>query len=103
MKRKQITAMLTAMSMVIGMTVYGDSIVSAAQENSQEPTEIETALNIANNKEITWSYDSKTDSWTMSVTSAVANPELPDYQGVSVNVPGAYVKGIDTDEMERKM
>lgn len=97
MKRKQITAMLTAMSMVIGMTVYGDSIVSAAQENSQEPTEIETALNIANNKEITWSYDSKTDSWTMSVTSAVANPELPDYQGVSVNVPGAYVKGIDTD------
>lgn len=58
---------------------------------------MESILNISNNNEITWSYDSQSDSWTMSVTSAVANPELPDYQGVSVNVPGAYVKGIDTD------
>ena len=33
----------------------------------------------------------------MSIVSAVAYPELEDEQGVSVCVPGAYVKGIDTD------
>lgn len=97
MKRKQITAVITAMSMIMGMTIYGTASVAAAQADNEERTEIESTLNLANNKEITWSYDSQSDSWTMSVTSAVANPELPDYQGVSVNVPGAYVKGIDTD------
>ena len=96
MKRKQITAIITAMTMVLGITACGAGNVSAEQEN-KEQTEIESTLNISNNDEITWSYDNQSDSWTMSVTCAVANPELPDYQGVSVNVPSAYVKGIDTD------
>lgn len=96
MKRKQIAAIITAMTIVLGTTAYGSENVSADQEN-KERTEIESTLNISNNDEITWSYDSQSDSWTMSVTCAVANPELPDYQGISVNVPGAYVKGIDTD------
>ena len=96
MKRKQITAIITAMTIVLGITACGSGNVSAEQEK-KEQTEIESTLNIANNDEITWNYDSQSDSWTMSVTCAVANPELPDYQGVSVNVPGAYVKGIDTD------
>ena len=97
MKRKQITAVISAVTMLMGSTVYGAGTVSAAQETKTDQSTIESTLNIANNDEITWSYDSQSDSWTMSVTSAVANPELPDYQGVSVNVPGAYVKGIDTD------
>nr|WP_295270438.1 hypothetical protein [uncultured Blautia sp.] len=97
MKRKQITAVISAVTMLMGNTVYGAGNVSAAQETKTDQSTIESTLNIANNDEITWSYDSKSDSWTMSVTSAVADPELPDYQGVSVNVPGAYVKGIDTD------
>lgn len=96
MKRKQITAIITAMTMVLGIIACGAGNVSAEQEN-KEQTEIESTLNISNNDEITWSYDNQSDSWTMSVTCAVANPELPDYQGVSVNVPGAYIKGIDTD------
>ena len=96
MKKKQITAILTAMSMVMGMTVYGTVSVSA-EENTEERSTIVSTLNIANNEEITWGYDSQSDSWTMSVTNSVANPELPDYKGVSVNVPGAYIKGIDTD------
>lgn len=96
MKRKQIAAIIPAMTIVLGITACGSENVSAEQEN-KEQTEIESILNISNNDEITWSYDSQSDSWTMSVTCAVANPELPDYQGVSVNVPGAYVKGIDTD------
>ena len=122
MKRKKIAATITAASMMLSVTTYGAEIVMAAQETqegqteqqteeqteqqtkeqekqqTEEQTEIESILNISNNDEITWSYDSQSDSWTMSVTSAVANPELPDYQGVSVNVPGAYVKGIDTDK-----
>ena len=96
MKRKQIATTITAMTIVLGITAWGSGNVSAEQEN-KEQTEIESILNISNNDEITWSYDSQSDSWTMSVTCAVANPELPDYQGVSVNVPSAYVKGIDTD------
>ena len=104
MKRKQIIALITAISMLMGLTACGstDGSVDAsetqtAETEQTEQTEIESILDISNNDEITWSYDSQSDSWTMSVTSAVANPELPDYQGVSVNVPGAYVKGIDTD------
>lgn len=96
MKRKQIITVI-AVSMLIGFTACGSENENAAQDNKEKQTEIESALNIADNDEITWTYDSQSDSWTMSVTSAVADPELPDYQGVSVNVPGAYVKGIDTD------
>jgi hypothetical protein len=33
----------------------------------------------------------------MAIVTAVTNAELPDYQGVSGCVPGAYVKGVDTD------
>ena len=33
----------------------------------------------------------------MAVVTAVTNPEIEDEQGVSVCVPGAYVKGVDTD------
>ena len=42
-------------------------------------------------------YSENADAWTMAIVTAVTNAELPDYQGVSVCVPGAYVKGVDTD------
>ena len=58
---------------------------------------IEDALNLANNPDQEWTYSADADAWTLSVVSAVAYPELPDQQGVSVCVPGAYVAGIDTD------
>jgi len=64
---------------------------------SETISAIETALDISQNDAITWTYDSASDSWTMSITSTVTNPEIEDEQGVSVNVPGAYVKGLDTD------
>ncbi len=122
MKRKQIMAIIISASMSIGITACnGTSETASGTETTPEtavssetssgtetatgisPTdeetkkEIEDTLNLANNREVTWSYDSTSDSWTMSVTCAVTNPELEDYQGVSVNVPGAYVEGIDTD------
>ncbi|MBR0412921.1 MAG: hypothetical protein IJI47_05085, partial [Eubacterium sp.] len=59
--------------------------------------EIETALNLANNENQEWTYDSNADAWILSIVTAVTNPEIEDQQGVSVCVPGAYIKGIDTD------
>ena len=58
---------------------------------------IEETLNLANNEEVTWSYDSDADAWVMSIVTAVANAEIADEEGVSVCIPGAYIKGIDTD------
>ena len=64
--------------------------------DSADKADIESALNLANIKP-EWMYSENTDAWTMAIVTAVANAELPDYQGVSVCVPGAYVKGVDTD------
>ncbi len=77
----------------------GGSTVSASMEaTSDEDREyIESTLNLANNEEQEWSYSADADAWVLSIVSAVAYPELPDQQGVSVCVPGAYVTGIDTD------
>lgn len=59
--------------------------------------EIEDSLNLAKNPDQEWTYSASADAWVLSVVTAVVNPELPDQQGVSVAVPGAYVVGIDTD------
>ena len=64
---------------------------------TEEQAYIEETLNLANNEEVTWSYMEDANAWVMSIVSAVAYPELPDQQGVSVCIPGAYVTGIDTD------
>jgi len=71
----------------------GNSTVSA----NSNAAEIETALNLANNENQEWTYNSNADAWTLSVVTAVVNPEIEDQQGVSVCVPGAYIKGIDTN------
>lgn len=70
---------------------------SSALTAASDKEYIEETLNLANNEEQEWSYDSGSDAWTLAVVSAVAYPEIPDEQGVSVCVPGAYVIGIDTD------
>lgn len=58
---------------------------------------IEETLNLANNPDQEWTYNADAQAWILSIVSAVAFPELPDQQGVSVCVPAAYVLGIDTD------
>ncbi|MBR3150063.1 MAG: hypothetical protein IKF64_07830 [Eubacterium sp.] len=70
---------------------------STTTSASSSAEEIETALKLANNENQEWTYDSNADAWILSVVTAVMNPEIEDQQGVSVCVPGAYVKGIDTD------
>ena len=71
----------------------GTTVITA---DSADKAEIETALNLANIKP-EWTYSENANAWTMAIVTAVTNAELPDYQGVSVCVPGAYVKGVDTD------
>ena len=81
------------------------SVESSAEEAAYTPTQeelaaraaIESALDLRNNPQQEWTYDTGSDSWVLSVVSAVTQPELPDQQGVSVCVPGGYILGIDTD------
>ncbi|MBR1900957.1 MAG: hypothetical protein IJ820_07855 [Lachnospiraceae bacterium] len=107
MKIRKITGILLACALAFTGSASGEEMTEYADnetgsENSSATTEeekayIEETLNLANNEEVTWSYSSDADAWVMSIVSAVAYPELPDQQGVSVCVPGAYVTGIDTD------
>lgn len=70
---------------------------AASAESASDKAYIEATLNLANNEQQEWSYAANADAWVLSVVQAVAYPELPNQQGVSVCVPGAYVTGIDTD------
>jgi hypothetical protein len=45
----------------------------------------------------TLTYNETNRTYTLSIVPAVVNPVLPDYEGVSVCVPGVYVKGLDKD------
>lgn len=47
MKRKQITAVISAVTMLMGNTVYGAGNVSAAQGTKTDQSTIESTLNIA--------------------------------------------------------
>lgn len=88
-----------------GSTESAQSTESASTESSeaaevadeQTKEEIENALNLANNEDQEWTYDSGADAWVLSITPYCTNQQLPDQQGCSVAVPGAYVTGIDTD------
>ena len=116
---KKVMAILLALALVLGLAACGtssgetttndDSTPQAADSSqsqsadttvitadSAEKADIESALNLANIKP-EWTYSENADAWTMAIVTAVTNAELPDYQGVSVCVPGAYVKGVDTD------
>lgn len=97
MKRyKRILAALLTLTMAVGLCACGQN---AAEEKTivTDSAYIEETLNLANNEAQEWTYDATADAWVLSAVSAVAYPELPDQQGVSVCVPGAYVTGIDTD------
>lgn len=114
MKRSnKLLAFLLALTLVFSLSACGDntsgstgetettaqsetSETSAAVCDSEDKAGIEEALNLANIKP-EWTYSDTADAWTMAIVTAVTNAELPDYQGVSVCVPGAYVKGVDTD------
>lgn len=93
---------IIAVSVIISMIVLGGCANSGTSDKSDYASgagtkeEIEKALDLSNmNAE--WTYSEESDAWTLSPVTAVTSPEIEDEQGVSVCVPGAYVKGIDTD------
>ena len=102
---KKITTFLCITAMLLCLTACGDSDESETTSSGTTATVasesdieyIESVLNLANNTDYTWSYDSGSNAWVMSIVSAVAYPEIEDEEGVSVCVPGDYVTGIDTD------
>lgn len=96
---RKAVALLLAFVMMTGLGVIANAktVATLDETTPDKKTAIENTLNLANNGKQKWTYNSSADAWTLSVVSAVAYPELPDQQGVSVCVPGAYVKGIDTD------
>ena len=106
MKSKQLIASFLVLSLAAGLCACAkDAETNTATDSSSRPpvadaeekAYIEETLNLSNNTELSWTYSADADAWVMSIVSAVAYPELPDLQGVSVCVPGAYVTGIDTD------
>jgi hypothetical protein len=60
------------------------------------PEWIEYTLDL-DHQDHTWTYSESSDTYSLSIVPAVAYPVLPNYQGVSVAVPGAYVKGLDSE------
>ena len=90
---KKTLAILLALAMALGML---PAWAEGAAEASDKAA-IEAALNLANNPDQEWTYNSEADAWTLSVVTAVTKPVIEDEEGVSVCVPGAYVTGIDTD------
>ena len=94
MKREiRFTAVVLAMALMAPLCVCAKTGESEASDREY----IEKTLNLANNEEQEWTYSADADAWVLSPVQAVAYPELPLQQGVSVCVPGAYVSGIDTD------
>ncbi len=79
------------------ISAAGKEVVTVSpEEKTDEMKAIEEALDLSNmNSE--WTYSDTDKAWTLSVVTAVTNAEIEDEQGVSVCVPGAYVKGVDTD------
>lgn len=108
--KKQLSLLLIPV-MAIGLTnlssvTINSTTFAATQDQTKTTTtpvgttqkQIEKLLNLSNNANQEWSYDKTAGAWTLSIVSAVAYPELPNQQGVSVCVPAAYVLGIDTNK-----
>ncbi len=90
------SAQSAAESSGTAQTTESTDTAAASGEKTEDMTAIEDSLNLSN-LDAEWTYSDSSDAWTLSVVTAVTNPEIEDEQGVSVCVPGAYVKGVDTD------
>ncbi len=90
---KKVVALFLMLAM--GLMMMAGLAEDTAMATDKEA--IEAALNLADNPDQEWTYNSGADAWVLSVVIAVANPVIENEEGVSVCVPGAYVTGIDTD------
>ena len=105
---KQLTVIMLALAMLLGLCACAQDVQETepvleetlAPTVAQEPVNperqlVEEKLNLSNNPDQEWKYSG--NAWVLTPVSAVAYPELPEQQGVSVCVPAAYVTGIDTN------
>jgi hypothetical protein len=53
--------------------------------------QIAKILNLANSSDHGWEYNRDQDCYILKPIVDVASPELPDYEGISIAVPGAYM------------
>ena len=88
---------LFALLLALVLTIVSCACFAEETATVSDKEAIEAALNLANNPNQEWTYNSGADAWVLSVVIAVTNPVIENEEGVSVCVPGAYVKGIDTD------
>ena len=106
-RRRHITALCLVLSLCLSLcgcsqgttdsSASGDTgKTGSTTGTAMSKAEIENALDLSAIRP-EWTYSEEADAWTMSSVTAVTNPEIEKEQGVSVCVPGAYVKGIDTD------
>ena len=86
-------ALLMALALAIGCC---GGFAGAEGAAATDRAAIEAALDLSNMDQ-EWTYSAEADAWTLGIVTAVTNPVIPDEEGVSVCVPGAYVLGIDTD------
>ncbi len=86
-------ALLMALALAIGCC---GGFAGAEGAEASDKAAIEAALDLSNMDQ-EWTYSAEADAWTLGIVTAVTNPVIPDEEGVSVCVPGAYVLGIDTD------
>ena len=90
--KKWLSLFLTLALLLTAVSAFAEDTSAASDKEA-----IEAALNLANNPDQEWTYNSGSDAWTLSVVTAVTKPVIENEEGVSVCVPGAYVAGIDTD------
>jgi len=53
--------------------------------------QIAKILNLSNSSDHGWEYNKSQDCYILKPVVDVARPELPDYEGISIAVPGAYM------------
>ena len=90
--KKWLSLFLTLALLLTAVSAFAEDTSAASDKEA-----IEAALNLANNPDQEWTYNSGSDAWTLSVVTAVTKPVIENEEGVSVCIPGAYVAGIDTD------
>ena len=93
---KKLIALILSCALICVIPVNAQENQAQDSRTHEDHSEIENALDLKN-MDPEWTYSASSDAWTLSVVTAVTKPEIAEQQGVSVCVPGAYVKGIDTD------
>ena len=88
---------LFALLLALALTAVSCACFAEETDAASDKEAIEAALDLANDPDQEWTYKSGADAWVLSVVIAVTDPVIENEEGVSVCVPGAYVKGIDTD------